>query len=118
MGELESGEEGIRTLGTELPARRFSKAHPDSAFPYDSQGIPHILPEGSSTGSSNPADTTLALHSDLARVVERWPHLPPAIRAAIVTLVNTSATTPAKPEQDDGEGRDILPFVTGRRASR
>jgi hypothetical protein len=46
-------------------------------------------PAVSSTVSSN--STAPTTYADLARVVELWPVLPPAIRAAIVTLANTTA---------------------------
>jgi len=84
---------------------RFRRPPDIDANPYDSQGIPHVPPGGSSTGSSNTATATaFTPNADLARLVELWPSLPPAIRAVIVTLANTSApapTTPPQSEQDD-----------------
>jgi len=44
---------------------------------------------------------------DLARVVELWPVLPPAIRAAVLALVNTSAPTNGNTTPEDD--RDQLP---------
>ena len=84
------------------------KTGPIAANALQTQGISHVSPAGSSTGSSNPAHPAIAFHADLARVVELWPLLPPAIRAAILTLANTTApsASPAATAEDD---RDRLP---------
>lgn len=89
-----------------LARLRFSRPGDDAANSSESQHNPHIDSDGSSTGSSNPANATAYTpNGELARVVELWPNLPPAIRAAILTLVNTSAPAPTKPEQDRDEDR-------------
>lgn len=53
--------------------------------PNDSQAIPDEIP----VGSSNPASSR---DSDLVLLQERWPILPPSIRAAILALVTASSS--------------------------
>ena len=66
-----------------------------------SQGNSPVGTAGSRTGSRNLAAPTL--HVDLARVVELWPVLPPAIRAAVLVLANTSdPATPQQEQEQDG----------------
>ncbi len=79
-----------------------------SSETLDLQALSHFdsLPHSTgAAGVSNPATT----YVDLARVVELWPVLPPAIRAAILTLANTTAPTiPNGPPAAD-EHLDRLP---------
>jgi len=59
----------------------------------------------SSSVSSNPA---VSLATDLARVIELWPLMLPAIRSAILTLANTTAPC-APPAGTDDEQIERLP---------
>ena len=86
---------------------RFRRPQDNCAEPNDSQAIPSFDPARAAPAQQH--DTARALHVDLARVVELWPVLPPAIRAAILTLANTTAPTiPNGPPAAD-EHLDRLP---------
>jgi hypothetical protein len=71
-------------------------------------------PDGSSTGSSNPAELVVHLTSDLARLVEKWPTLPSHVKAAVMALVATAETTP--PAEQKGLD-DALPPGFEKRAN-
>ena len=114
-GALTSGEGGIRTLVT-VAGKSVFETDPPVTESLRFPGIPHAYPVGSSTGSSSPA--AHILNADLARVVELWPVLPPAIRAAILTLANTTAPS-APPVGTTAEERlDRLPPGYEKRADR
>jgi len=51
-------------------------------------------------------------------VVELWPLLPPAIRAAILTLANTTATSAPPAGTVAEDDRDRLPTGYEQRADR
>ena len=71
-------------------------------------------PSVSSTVSSSPAAYTP--NADLAHVVELWPVLPPAIRAAILTLANTTAPSAPPASTIADERLDLLPPGYEKRA--
>jgi hypothetical protein len=82
-----SGGEGIRTLGTVLPVRGFSKAA--TAFRKGKRGLKlRTIDERLSVKHSvRRSDETPA---DLAAVVDAWDGLPAALRAGILAMVNAT----------------------------
>jgi hypothetical protein len=74
------------------------------ADPNDSQAIP-----SPDAARAAPAQQAVVLHTDLARVVELWPVLPPAIRAAVLTLVNAPAPPAPKAPPTNEADLDSLP---------
>ena len=81
-----SGEGGIRTRGTVLPVRRFSKAvadTPNDTQVNDLQQLPFL---GCTAGCTNsPNDPELAL------LLAAWPTLPEPIRRAMLAMIDATA---------------------------
>jgi hypothetical protein len=95
-----------------LRVNQFSRLTPADEKPNESPANPAISTAASTTVSTNPAVPGFAFHTtyaDLARVVELWPVLPPAIRAAILTLANTTAPSPPPGVSAGTDDRDRLP---------
>ena len=80
----------------------------------DSKAIPtDTTPVGTTVGIKPSAFTS---NGELARIVELWPVLPPAIRAAVIALVSAGAPAASKPTGEPD--LDRLPPGYERRADR
>ena len=106
---------GFEPLVRFYPYAALAKSRAADENPLNLLGNAHVDSPVSSSVSSNPA---IAPYTDLARVVELWPLLPPAIRAAILTLANTTATSAPPAGTVSKDDRDRLPPGYEQRADR
>ena len=69
--------------------------HADAANPYGSSVEADPAEEGGAQsgapGSVSPPRRPVPLPADLGRVVAVWPHLPAAVRAGVLAMVDASA---------------------------
>jgi hypothetical protein len=110
--ENDQGEEKtVPPGGFEPPTTRLGNGWPPDEIACDSREIAIADPTPSSNASSSPANpVAFTPKADLARIVELWPVLPPAIRAAVLVLVNTSAPSSTTTRvNSDADDRDRLP---------
>ena len=78
----ESGEGGIRTRGTVLPVRRFSKAATACHNDQDDKALAAEPKTGRSAGCSD--------DPELSQILTAWPDLPEHIRRAMLALVEAA----------------------------
>ena len=113
-GRTGAERKGFEPLVRSYPRAALAKPRAADECPKDSKGIStDTAPVGISVGINSVAFTP---NAELARVVELWPVLPPAIRAAVIALVNAGTPADGKPTAEPD--LDRLPPGYERRADR
>jgi hypothetical protein len=61
---------------------------------FESPSLRHIFQEFCEVGTQLDTQTKVPASPDLARVVASWSKLPPALKAAIIAIVNSVSVSP------------------------